>query len=203
MQGYILHITRAKNEDLIITTLTANRLYILYRFYGARHSSINLGYKIDFTIEYQLGFLPKLRNVTHLGFSWLKDTQKHSIWQQFIKLYYRHLQGLEEIDPFYKELLDKIALKITKQNPKRAIIEGYVELLEYEGRLHKEFVCFVCEKKIDNPALGRALLPAHSSCIGEEGFAAPKLSYLYRYKDTLLFEDEEIRRLWHTLLLGL
>lgn len=203
MQGYILHITKAKNEDLIITTLTANKLYTLYRFYGARHSSINLGYKIDFTIEYQLGFLPKLRNVTHLGFSWLKDTQKHSLWQQFIKLYHRHLQGLEEIDSFYIELLDKIALKITKQNPKRAIIEGYVELLEYEGRLHKEFVCSICAKRVDTPALRPTFLPAHPQCIKEEGFSAFKLSYLYNYKSALFFDDQEIQRLWEILLRAL
>lgn len=204
MQGYILHITKAKNEDLIVTILSTNKLYTLYRFYGARHSSINLGYKIDFSIEYQLGFLPKLRNVTHLGFSWLKDIQKHSLWQQFIQLYWRHLENLEDIDSFYIELLDKIALKITKQNPKRAIIEGYIELLEYEGRLHKEFVCSICEKKINSlAALCPTFLPAHPECIKKEGLDLLKLSYLYQHKSALFFDDQEIQHLWEILLLAL
>ncbi len=48
MQGYIIHITRVKDEDLIVTILTQNVIKTTYRFYGARHSSVHLGYKIDF-----------------------------------------------------------------------------------------------------------------------------------------------------------
>ncbi len=203
MQGYILNITKAKNEDLIVTILTQKKIYTLYRFYGARHSTINLGYKIDFEVEYQLGYLPKLRSITHLGYSWLKDMQKNLAWQQFIKLYYDHLKELEEVESFYIKLLDKIAKKLTRQNPYRAIIEGYVELLEHEGRLHTEPYCFVCEAKVEHPALARAFLPAHESCIAQEGFSQTKLSYLYRYKDAQFFEDSEIQRLWQTLMLGL
>ena len=203
MQGYILNITKAKNEDLIVTILTQKRIHTLYRFYGARHSTINLGYKIDFEIEYQLGYLPKLRNITHLGYSWLKEMQKNLVWQQFIKLYYNHLKDLEEVESFYIELLDKIAKKLTKQNPYRAIIEGYVELLEHEGRLHTEPYCFVCETHVEDPALARAFLPAHPACIGQESFSKTKLSYLYSYKDAQFFDDEEIQRLWQIILQGL
>ncbi|BCD62511.1 hypothetical protein NitYY0826_C1389 [Nitratiruptor sp. YY08-26] len=203
MQGYILNITRAKNEDLIVHVLTHKRLYTLYRFYGARHATINLGYKIDFTIEQQLGFLPKLRNITHLGYSWLKDLHKSLLWQQFIKLLYLHLRDLEDIESFYMEMLDSLAKKFTRQNPKRAIIEEYVKLLEYEGRLHRDFVCFVCEQPIEEPTLVRSFLPAHTHCVGHEALSKKRLAYLFAHKDAQYLDDKEIERLWNIILQGL
>ncbi len=54
MQGYILDVKPVKDDDLIVTILTPTRVYTTYRFYGARHSNINVGYKIDFEIEHNL-----------------------------------------------------------------------------------------------------------------------------------------------------
>ena len=51
MQGYIINVNKARDEDVIVTILAQDNLYTLYRFYGARHSQINLGFKIDFEIE--------------------------------------------------------------------------------------------------------------------------------------------------------
>jgi hypothetical protein len=51
MQGFIVNINRVKEEDLIVSILTKDKLHTLYRFYGARHGSINIGFKIDFEIE--------------------------------------------------------------------------------------------------------------------------------------------------------
>ncbi len=204
MQGYILKVTRAKNEDLIVTILTPATIHTLYRFYGARHSTINLGYKIDFEIEYTLGYMPKLRRITHLGFSWLKTLSKALIWQRFITLLAKHLEGIEEIDPFYFELLEKIAKKLAKQDAKRVMIESYIELLRFEGRLHTHFECLVCETPIqEDPVLVRAFLSAHSSCIPKRTFDRKKIEYAMRYADTQFLEDEEIEGLWQILQEGL
>ena len=204
MQGYILKVTRAKNEDLIVTILTPTTIHTLYRFYGARHSTINLGYKIDFEIEYTLGYMPKLRRITHLGFSWLKVLPKALLWQQFIALLAKHLEGIEEIDSFYFELLEKLAKKLTKQDAKRAIVESYIELLRFEGRLHTSFECLVCEAPIEeNPVLVRAFLSAHSSCIPKRSFDRKKIEYLMHYADAQFLEDEEIEGLWQIIQEGL
>ena len=50
MQGYIIDIKPVKDDDLIVSILTENELLTTYRFYGARHSNINIGYKIDFEL---------------------------------------------------------------------------------------------------------------------------------------------------------
>ncbi|MRI58547.1 MAG: recombination protein RecO [Epsilonproteobacteria bacterium] len=204
MQGFILNITRAKNEDLIVSILTQRRLHTLYRFYGARHSTINIGYKIDFDIEYQIGYLPKLRHITHLGYSWLRDLDKALAWQRFITLLYRHLQEIEEPGEFYFDLLERLAQKLTKQHPKRAIIESYVDLLGHEGRLHHTLSCFVCEENIDDdPVLVRSFLPAHPGCIPKEPFERAKIEHLFRYKDAQFFDDREIELLWNILTEGI
>ncbi len=202
MQGFILRVTKVKDEDLIVNILTQSHLYTLYRFYGARHSTINLGYKIDFEIEYQTGYLPKLRHITHLGFPWLRDLQKHMLWQRFIRLLYDHLREFEEVDSFYFGMLERLAKKLTRQEPRRAFIEEYVRLLEFEGRLHSDMHCFICDLKVQNPTLARAFLPAHTHCVPKEPFDDKKLLYLFRYKDTQFFDEEEIERLWQTLQEG-
>ncbi|BCD67798.1 recombination protein RecO [Nitratiruptor sp. YY09-18] len=203
MQGFIINVTKVKNEDLIVNVLTSSHHYTLYRFYGARHSTINLGYKIDFEIEYQIGYLPKLRHITHLGFPWLKNIYKHMVWQQFIRLLYQHLRELESVDSFYFTLCDRICKKLERQEPKRAIIEEYCKLLAHEGRLHKDFVCFVCEKKVNNPALARSFLPAHPSCIAQEPFNKERIHYLFEHFDTQFLSDKEIEVLWSILLEGI
>jgi len=204
MQGYILKITPAKNEDLIVNILTKKHLYTLYRFYGARHSIINLGYKIDFEIEYsQKAYLPRLRNITHLGFKWLKETWRVLIWQQFIQRMHEHLRDLNEVESIYFDLLEESAQKWHIQNPKRICIESYVKLLEYEGRLHKDFKCFVCHQKIENNlTLTRAFLPAHYSCIPSSTFPIKAIKYLYENKKSLLLEDKYIDKLYNILMLG-
>jgi len=203
LQGYILNVTRVRDEDLIVSVLSQNTLHTLYRFYGARHSQINIGYKIDFEVEYQLQYLPKLRNILHLGSPWLKDLGKMQAWQSFIKILYAHLKEAEEIEGFYFQLLEDLNRRFTKQNPKRALIEGYVKLLDHEGRLQTRNRCFICEEKIDeNPVLVRAFLPACQRCI--DGFAIRKeaLGSLYRYYDSQFLNEAEIEYLYSILLEG-
>ncbi|WP_281950573.1 recombination protein RecO [Nitrosophilus kaiyonis] len=204
MQGFILKITKAKNEDLIVNILTQKHLYTLYRFYGARHSIINLGYKIDFEIEYsQKAYLPRLRHITHLGFNWLLNNQKVLLWQQFIQRFYEHLKDLYEVDNIYFDILDKSSKIWEKQNPKRVAIESYVKLLEFEGRLHKDFRCFICNEKIEKDlSLARGFLPAHSHCIHSNIYPKKEIEYLFNNKKTLFLDDKIIDNLWNILMEG-
>ncbi len=48
MQGFLLQTQSIRDEDLIVRVLTKNQLKTLYRFYGKRHSVLNVGRKIDF-----------------------------------------------------------------------------------------------------------------------------------------------------------
>jgi len=204
MQGYILKITKAKNEDLIVNILTKKHLYTLYRFYGARHSILNIGYKIDFEIEYsQKAYLPRLRNITHLGYKWLINNQRVLLWQQFLQRMCDHLKDLTEVEELYFNLLDSSAKIWGKQNPKRVAIEKYTQMIEKEGRLHSDFNCFICHKKIQNSlSLTRGFLPAHFECIHSDIFPIKGIKYLFEEKSTLFLEDIVVDRLWNILMQG-
>lgn len=204
MQGYIINLNRVKDEDLIITILTQEHILTTYRFYGARHSTINLGYKIDFELQSSLkSTIPQLRNVLHLGTKWLLERERTLFWHNFIQLFYKHLKDIDEIDPFYFQLLEESSKKWEKQNPKRVAIESYLTLLEFEGRLHKEFICFNCEESIqDDPALIRGFLPAHKNCVYAPIFKREYLEDMFESKSSLYFNDEEIERLWRIIQEG-
>lgn len=205
MQGYIIHINPSRDEDLIVRVLTKKNIFTSYRFYGARHSSINLGYKIDAElIHSSKSNIPQLRNVLHLGFKWNSMRERMLLWQSFIALFHKHFSGVEEVDSFYFELLDSIANRLEKQNPKRLALEGYVKLLEFEGRLHVKKKCFLCEQTINNDfALARGFLPAHAKCIASSPIDQKSIDELLLHKTTILLEDEEIAELWKILQEGL
>ncbi|MCI6988177.1 MAG: recombination protein RecO [Campylobacter sp.] len=204
MQGYILRVQKVKDEDCIVHILSAKNLTQTYRFYGARHSNIALGYKIDFELESSPKFLPRLRNVMHLGLEWLHSRQKMIIWQEFIRLLYKHLSGLEDIEESYMQILDNAYMKFNKENPKRVIVEAYIEILQNEGRLYDEFKCFICDSKIAGKvALARAFLPACESCINKSGFDKKELLELYRLKSTINLDDEVVDELFNIVLQGM
>ncbi len=205
MQGYILNIAKVKDEDLIVTLLTEKRLKTLYRFYGARHANINLGFKIDFEIQTNAkSSIGMLRNVLHLSNKWMMDSRKFYIWQQFIKLFYQHLKEIEEVDPFYIEILDEMNKKFSKQNPIRCTIESYLKILEFEGRLHDDFICFLCEEEIkEEVVLTRGYLCAHKRCLYGSVIKYDKLEELFNRKSTLFLSDIEIEVLWKIIQEGL
>lgn len=204
MQGYIIHITRVKDEDLIVTILTQNVIKTTYRFYGARHSSVHLGYKIDFESLTSLkSSIPQLRSVLHLAYTWNKERERMLIWQSFIKLFYQHLKDIDSIDPFYFDLLDRCAAIWHQQNPKRIVIEAYIKLLAYEGRLHDDFICFNCDERVEEyVTLIRGFLPAHQSCAWNQPIELAKVQYLFQAHTTLMLEDETIESLWKIVLEG-
>ena len=204
MRGFVLSLVRVRDEDLIVRILTKDEVLTLYRFYGARHSYINEGYLIDFVIEESpKATIKRLRNVTQLPFDFLFDIGKMLNFKNFVNLLNKHLSDVTKVDEFYYNLLLEITQFIKKRDSKRLLIESYVKLLEKEGRLHKDYECFLCERKIEgNTALTRAFLPAHERCILAEGFERDKLNLLFNEKKTLLFSDEEIERLWKIMNLG-
>ena len=203
MQGYILKVTKVKEEDCIVDILTRESLIKAYRFYGARHSNITQGYKIDFELISSMNFLPQLRGALHLGFEWLTQREKLLFWQQFIRLFHAHLKDAEFIDEFYFNLLENACLKFGKQNPKRIIIESYLQILEFEGRLHSEPICFICDDEIkDRVALGRAFLPAHEFCVGIDGFELSQINELFESKKTTNLDDEVVNSLYNIVLQG-
>ena len=205
MQGYIININNVKDEDLIVTILSSDMLYTTYRFYGARHSNINIGYKIDFELEYNMkSTIPRLKDVVQLGFPWILDNDKMYHWQRYLKLFYSHLKDVEELDIFYINLLDSLVRTMNKQNHKRAIIESYIMLCEYEGRLNDTYECLLCDGIIQaDISLVRGFIPTHASCSYTRGFSKLKVNELFKDKTLISFEDDEVTHLWHVLMQGL
>ncbi len=205
MKGFILNTVRVRDEDLIVRILTKDEVLTLYRFYGARHSYINVGYLIDFNIEESSKTtIKRLRNVTQIPFKFLFDMQKTLFFKEYIRLLNAHFMDVSRVDDFYYNSLYSLCSDLDKRDVKRAIIEHYVKLIEKEGRLHKDYVCFLCEQKIDNKiALARSFLPAHEKCIMSDGFSKEQIDLLFNEKKTLLFNDLEIEKLWKILNLGI
>lgn len=205
MQGYILSFNRVKDEDLIVSILTSQKLLTLYRFYGARHSTINMGYKIDFELEVgDKGHIDRLRNIHHLGFTWMADINKMLIWQQVVKLFFNHLRENEILEPFYYELFEEMAQKWAFQNPKRIAIESYVKLLAFEGRLHTQMECFLCASPInEDPSLVRAFLPTHRRCSFAKTVSKEKLLKFFKSKQSFMLDDNELETYYELMLEGL
>ena len=204
MRGFVLGVSRVKDEDLIVRILTKNEVLTLYRFYGTRHSYINVGYHIDFVVEESVKVtINRLRNVTQLPFSFLFDIEKMLDFKSFIRLLNNHLSDVSSVDSFYFNLLMEIVNNMQNRDSKRLLIESYTKLLEKEGRLHKEFECFLCERKIEKKvALVRAFLPSHEKCVYEKGFNIDKIQELFFNKKSLLLSDKEIQKLWKIMNLG-
>ena len=205
MQGYIINLNKVKDEDLIVTMLSKNSLDTLYRFYGARHGSINIGFKLDYEKENSSKTtISRLKDVIHIGFKWINDYKLLRLWQDFISLFYKHLKDMEELDDFYFNLIDEASMLWSKQNPKRVAIESYVKLLKHEGRLHTENICFLCSQPINKDiSLIRAYLPTHKECSHTPSINYKGLNELFKNNSTLFLNDTECQRLWYVLLEGL
>ena len=203
MKGFIVSLRRAKNEDLIVTLLEERALRSYYRFYGARHSILQLGHLIDYESEEENRFMPRLRRVSHLGFPWIYRRNRLMLWQQFISLFDPHLRDTEEIDPFYFELLLRAARRWDRQNPRRIVCESALELLKFEGRVHPPERCYICEEPIgESVALMQALLPAHPSCIYGSALPRPKIEEFFSTGKSTWLDDQEIEQLYDIVVKG-
>jgi len=205
MKGFILSIKKAKNEDSIAIVLSDTQVRSYYRFFGARHSILQLGNLVDFEVEGEDGrFMPRLCSLSHMGFSWLMDKNKLLIWHNFIKKLEIHLRDADILEPFYYELLLRSAQRWDKQNPKRIICESYITLLQYEGRLPQKEYCFICEQRINEEiSLMQGFKPVHPSCIYAPALASKKVFDFFESKKTVFFEDNEIEYLFSVVMKGL
>jgi recombinational DNA repair protein (RecF pathway) len=205
IKGFILRVRKAKNEDTIALILTPNHIRLYYRFFGARHSILQLGNLIDFEVEGEDGrFLPRLRSLSHIGFPWLFDRNRLLLWHNFIQKFEPHLKDTDEIEPFYFNLLLDAAKRWEKQNPKRIICESYIRLLDFEGRLYPEENCYICEGRIEEEiALMQAFKPAHPHCIYAPSLPTKKILDFFRSKKTVFMENDEVDLLFETVMKGL
>ncbi len=205
MQGYIINLNKVKDEDLIVTILSQKSLDTLYRFYGARHGTINIGFKIDYEKDpSSKSTISRLKDVIHIGFKWINDYKLLRLWQDFLSLFHKHLKDAEDIGSFYFDVVDAASRDWNRQNPKRVAIESYVKILEHEGRLHKDFHCFLCSMPIQGDvSLIRAFLPTHEECTHTLAINRDALTELFENKSTLFLSDKEVDRLWNILLEGL
>jgi len=205
VKGFIINLNRVKEEDLIVTILSRGSLETLYRFYGARHGVINLGFMIDYEIEPSAkSSISRLKDVIHIGYKWINNQELLKLWQDFSRLFYKHLKEAEDLGDFYFDLLENASQEWNRQNPKRVAIESYVKLLKHEGRLHKEMFCFLCSRKIETEiSLLRAYLPTHEACSHTYPITQNALLELYNNDSSLFLDDKEINRLWNILLEGL
>jgi len=205
MQGYIININKVNDEDLIVTILTQNRIYTSYRFYGARHSTINLGYKIDFELESSLkSDLPRLKDLLQISYPWIFNQSKLTNWQLFASLLYQHLKDIESIEESYYLLLERLSHRLIKQNSKRAIIEAYIYLCEIEGRLHTDYECLICQNTItDQTIVVRGFALLHKGCGAGSSYNIDLIKELFEEKTTINFSNKQIEQLWKIIKLGL
>jgi hypothetical protein len=205
MRGFVLKLNRAKNEDMIATVLSDHHIRSYYRFYGARHSILQLGYLIDFESDGDdARFMPRIRSLRHFGFPWLYDRNRLMIWHDWIKLFEPHLRDTEELEPFYYELLLNAAKHWDKQNPKRIILESYHALLSHEGRLHPIEQCFICEASIaDEISLMATFRPAHPDCIYAPALSRDHVETFLTTGKTLHLSDTEVDVIYEVVKKGL
>ena len=205
MKGFVLALRKAKNEDSIALVLSDKEVRTYYRFFGARHSILQLGNLIDFEVEGEgSSYLPRLRSLSHIGFPWIFDKNKLLLWHNFVKRFEPHLKDTQEIDAFYYNLLLQAAKKWDKQNPKRIVCESYIALLDYEGRLYPEEKCYICEQRIEEDiALMQAFKPAHPSCIYSSALPTKKILDFFESKKTVFLDDHEVDYLFEIVMKGL
>jgi len=185
--------------------LTASNIRSYYRFFGARHSILQLGHLVDFEVEGEDGrFMPRLRSLSHMGFPWIFDKNKLLVWHNFIKKFEPHLKDTQELESFYFDLLLYAAKRWDKQNPKRLVCECYITLLSHEGRLYPEENCFICEQKIEEDiALMQGFRPAHPSCIYSPSLPSKKIFDFFASKKSTFLEDDEVEYLFSVVMKGL
>jgi len=205
MQGFVLSVTKAKNEDVIVTILTSQDIKTYYRFFGARHSILQLGYMIDFEVENDSSgrFLPRLRSLSQIPFKWIFDKNKLMIWQNYTKNLYNHLKDATDIDSFYFDMLLENAKRWHKQNPKRVVCDSYMHMLSYEGRLYMDDNCFICNQPLENlTSLMQSYKVAHPHCIYDISLPSKKLFDALKMQKTLYMDDDEIEYMYKVAMKG-
>jgi|GEM_PF-730706 len=224
MKGIVLKTQLVREEDKIVSILTNRELLTLYRFYGARHSSISVGYFLDFNVEYSPYFkLGRLRDVIELPFPQLWQLERFLPWERFCGFLYSHLAEVTLLPSFYYTLMEKSLMGIEFQQAERVLISAYWKILKFEGRLpfpNSLPICPFCNKTISKSDLlspipfgiDRELNLYHPNCVYSLNRAhSLNPSYIFPtlpgYKGldfletgkTILLSDKEIRFLFNYL----
>ena len=204
MRGFIINIRKAKNEDVIVTVLSRDSVKTYWRFFGARHSILQIGNLVDFEVqESKNSFMPNMRKLSQISFPWLFSANHLLIWQNFIKLFDAHFQETTEIDAFYFQLFLETAQKWHKQNPKRLAVEAYIKILEHEGRLYDNGFCYICDGVLEEEVrLMRSYLPTHPHCIYGQNLPKLDIFKLFNTKSTIKLDDEVVAYLYGIILKG-
>ena len=204
MKGFILKLQRARDEDMIVTILSPTSVKKYYRFYGARHSILQMGYLIDFEEEQErANFLPRVRSLSHIGFPWLYNREKLMLWHQFIAIFERHFRDIESVESFYFDTLLEAAKRWDKQSPKRLIVEVVINILKYEGRLQPPTYCVICNNPIEESIVPlQGFLPTHPECAKAPGISKKFLINLFESGSTILLDDATIEQLYQVALKG-
>jgi len=204
MQGFIVNIRDAKGEDKIATLIASNKIKKYYRFYGARDSILKVGHLISFKIEGEdSNYLPRLRKLRLIEFPWLLNNKKILVWQYFMQLFFHHLKDREDIPIFYYNIILNSSKKWEKQNPKRVIVDSYMELLTEEKRVKDLHECYICQKPLNKlVSLMRGYRPAHIECINSPQIDKLKLEKYFKTKKSLYLNDNEIDILYQTIIGG-
>jgi len=194
-------VQKAKNEDVVATVLSREKVGRYYRFYGARHSILQLGYLIDFEIqEDHRAFLPRMRSLSHFAFPWIFDRERMMVWQRLMQQLEIHLRETETVESFYFDALLKAAKKWHRQHPKRLAVEFYTAMLHDEGRLHPPTFCYVCENAIgEETALMSGFKPAHPTCIYAPAVPTERIVSLFETQKTTLLDDNEVHLLYSVM----
>jgi len=83
------------------------------------------------------------------------------------------------------------------QSPKRLIVESYIKILKFEGRLFTLDRCAMCNQVLDKDvALIDKFIPTHSSCSGIEGIDKNLINYLFINDSTIRLSDDIVDRLY-------
>ncbi len=188
---------------MIVTILSPKKVVKYYRFFGARHSILQLGYLIDFEVEDSGNFLPRVRSITHIGFPWIYDREKLMLWHRFISIFEPHFRDISDIDNFYFDLILNAANRWNRQSSKRLIVESYINILKYEGRILPINSCILCKQTIDSDlSLYDGFLPVHSSCSHLEPISYKALLKLFEDSSSIDLDDNSIDRLYLIALKG-
>jgi len=205
LKGFVIALRRASNEDMIAVILSRESIRSYYRFYGARHSILQLGHLVDFEVEGDgRGFMPRLRSLSQTNFRWLRDQNRLLLWHNFIKLFEPHLRDTEDLDSFYYDLLLQAAMRWERQNPQRIIIESYASILQQEGRLHPIQECYICEGRLDKSvALMSSFRPAHPECIYSLALELEPTKDFLESGRSIVLDDESVEQICSVVLKGL
>jgi len=205
MQGFILSVKDAKNEDAVAIVLTKTEIRSYYRFFGKRHSILQAGNLVNFEVEGEkTQFLPRLRRLSRLDFPWMMDKEKMKLWQEFLQQLLPHLQNREMIEDFYYQMLLLASKHWEKQNNKRIICESYISLLAHENRLSFSNTCFICQDELqEEVSVMQGFKLAHPHCIHNPALPTQKILACFKSKKTIFLEDKEVDILFDVFMKGL